>query len=251
MKIKLQNKKTILWLLLIFLLGLLLNIYFFLHNINHPSEFTAILQKEKKSYAREVNNAVTFIKNRQYALAADILDEITGAVHKKKQLYTIYLLKAQCNKNMGLFRTALKNTGKALTIKKTAFAYFLQGTVYEKIDKQKAMQAYIKAIKTDPEYYYAYEKCGDLHYGKNNFTKALQFYKPEKFKKYYTYDSSLIKIALSFYFLNDYQKSLKYCNKYLEFSLKHLYTETAYFLLALNHAALGASFKETSSYFHK
>ena len=229
-------------------------IYLILKNYNTDVVFLKSLKnKEANFFFQKINEANTFIKNQQYQLAIRTLKSLEQEeILKEKQQQSIYFLLAYVNKSLGLYHTAINYSKKAIEIKKTSLAYFMLGSIYEKMNRHlEAVKNYEKAIKKDRFYMNAYEQLGNLFFQQGNYQKAFKYFDTASkiFKKELSI-GILIKKTACLHLLKKYKESNKIIEKKIIPSKSNYYKDIAHLISAVNFENLNKNHK-ASSYYNK
>lgn len=162
----------------------------------------------------------------------------TKNLHKDLNLIESY--------NSGILALSLKDYKKAISLLKLclknnynpAFSNLYIGIAYYKIKNYKLAEQHLKrALEINPELTEAHNSLGAVYAEQKKYDIALkEFYRVLEDRSYLFPENALYNIALIYYNLGDYLKSLDYCNKTLIVVPK---SPMVYYLIALNYFKLG------------
>ncbi len=159
---------------------------------------------------------------------------------------TITELKIAEDYNAGLLALSLNDFSKAerLLLRcvkynyNLPFSYLYLGITYYKMKKYDLSEKYLKkALEIKPDLTEAHNSLGAVYAAQKKYSLALdEFHKVLLDPGYLFPENALYNIALIYYHMGEYLKSIDYCNKTLVIVPK---SPMVYYLIALNYVKLG------------
>jgi tetratricopeptide (TPR) repeat protein len=134
--------------------------------------FEKVIEKEPDMGLAYYNLGITYIALEQYEKALAAVQRSIELLPENSALYTtlgkIYMAQAETDK-------ALEWFNKAIELKPEAQTYFDIGAAfYNSNQKQEAIANFEKAVEIDPKFSPAYYFLGILHFGLEEFDKAVE-----------------------------------------------------------------------------
>ncbi len=235
------RKTLLLYLLVVFCLGLILFLFLILKNLPVSWESDkAGVESRRFSFQTEIVNVNTFYKNQQYDQALSVLARFEDQDLSADQRHATEMMRASCHKALGLYTTALEDVERALRSKETSFAHFLKGLILESSGSEvNALTSFQDALRLNKEYAPAQERIGDVHFRQGNYEKAYAAYFSRKKSDRPLSDSALLKQAVCRYFLGQDADAGSLSERYLSKAKNQRDMEVAYLIRALSLSALG------------
>ncbi|MBL8993075.1 MAG: tetratricopeptide repeat protein, partial [Spirochaetia bacterium] len=235
------RKSLLLYLLVVFCLGLILFLFLILRNLQFSfnSDKTAS-EARQFSFRTEIVSVNTFYKNQQYEQALSLLSRFDDHDLNPGQKHAADMMRAACHKALGLYTTALEDVERAARAKETSFSHFLKGLILEASGSEvNALGAFQDALRLDAEYAPAQERVGDIHFRSGNYEKAYTAYASRKNSERPLSDSALLKQAVCRYFLGQDAEAGRLSGVYLAKAKNQKDMEVAYLIRALSFSAQG------------
>lgn len=235
------RKSLLLYLLVVFCLGLILFLFLVLRNlqINFGSDRGAS-EARQFSFHTEIVSVNTFYKNQQYEQALALLARFDEQDLSAAQKHAAEMMRAACHKALGLYTTALEDVDRAARSKETSFSHFMRGLIFEASGSEvNAIGAFQDALRLDAEYAPAQERIGDIHFRSGNYEKAFAAYTSKKKSDRPLSDSALLKQAVCRYFLGQDAEAGRLSGLYLAKAKNQKDMEVAYLIRALSFSAQG------------
>lgn len=234
------RRTFLLYLLVLFGLGVLLLVFFLLRGMDFSRVFgQSDGPGEAFSWKVEINNANTFYKNQQYEQVGRLLAKFPMDSLKPSQRHTVHLMRASALRAQGLYRTALESAQAALGEEETPFVHFLLGLIHEGAGSPAEAQIdFQNALKKDRDFAPAREKLGDLAFRRHEMGRALSWWSKGSALGDSVSEAALLKRALGHYLSSEDGKALSLVTLYLDKSKTQRDAEIAWLLKGMSLAAL-------------